>query len=138
MTPPVTIPIGGFSIENPMPYFQPPTWNPRLGFSNSRGGVPIGSGVSPLHGSGGPPEGGTDLQEEAEAYPWMEVDPQVAKDFKEEVEVDFQLEHRCAFWCSLAKFPLEPMVPTVVSTTSTHYHSGSFIKEIIVVSNLLY
>jgi hypothetical protein len=70
----------------------------------------------------------------------VEVDPQVVEDFEEEVEVevDFQLEHRCAFRCSLAKFPLEPMVPIVASNTSTHYHCGSFIKEIVVVPNLLY
>jgi len=40
------------------------------------------------------------------------------------------------FGCSLARFPLEPMVPTVVSATSTRYPCGSFIKEIVVVPNL--
>jgi hypothetical protein len=52
--------------------------------------------------------------------------------------MDFRLEARCAFRCSLAKFPLEPMVPTMVFTTSIHYPYGSFIKEIVTVPNLLY
>ncbi len=61
------------------------------------------SGGSPLHGSGRPPRGETDLWEEVvdlwvevnpqvEANPQVEVDPRVANDFQEVVEVDFRLE----------------------------------------------
>jgi len=45
-------PSSGFSIGNSMPYFQPPTRNPPLGFGNSRGGIPTRGGGSPPHGSG--------------------------------------------------------------------------------------
>jgi hypothetical protein len=89
-------------------------------------------------------EGGVDLWEEvvdlqAEADPRVEVDPQVAKNLQEQVEAkaNSSWRHRCAFQCSLAKFPLEPMVPTMVSNTNTHYPCGSFIKESIVIPNLL-
>jgi hypothetical protein len=41
--------------------------------------------------------------------------------------------HRCPFWCSLVRFPLEPMVPTIVSTTNTPL--WLLHKRIIVVPN---
>jgi hypothetical protein len=41
-----------------VPYFQPPTRNPPLGFSNFGNGIPSGGGASPPHGSGGPLGGG--------------------------------------------------------------------------------
>jgi hypothetical protein len=53
----ITIPTSRFSIKNLMPYFQPPTRNPPLGFDNCRGGILMGSNGSPLHGSGKPPRG---------------------------------------------------------------------------------
>jgi hypothetical protein len=67
------------------------------------------------------------------------VDPQVVEDLQEEVEdlqeeveVDFRLEvvYLSVF---LGQVPLEPMV----STTNTHYPCGSFVKEIVVIPNLL-
>jgi hypothetical protein len=54
MTPPITIPIGEFFIRNPVPYFQPPTQNPPLKFSNFSNGIPTRGGCSPFHGSGRP------------------------------------------------------------------------------------
>jgi hypothetical protein len=69
---------------------------------------------------------GVEDHQEREANLWEElVDPRV------EVE-----DLWCAFWCSLTNFPLEPMAPTMVSTTSTHYPCGSFIKEIVTIPNL--
>jgi hypothetical protein len=50
----VTTPIGGFSTENSVPYFELPTQNPPFGFNNSRGGIPTWGGGSPPHGNGGP------------------------------------------------------------------------------------
>ncbi len=58
VTPLVTIHVGGFFIENMMPFFQLPTQNPPSRFNNSGGGIPMGGSGSPLHGSGGPPRGG--------------------------------------------------------------------------------
>ncbi len=82
-------------------------------------------------------EGGVNLQEEVvdlqpEVDLWGEVDPQVVEDLQEEVEVDFRLEvvYLSVF---LGQVPLEPMV----STTNTHYPCGSFVKEIVVIPNLL-
>jgi hypothetical protein len=54
MTPPVTTIIGRFSTKNLVPYFQPPTRNPPLGFSNFGGGIRMGGNGNPFHGSGGP------------------------------------------------------------------------------------
>jgi hypothetical protein len=82
-------------------------------------------------------EGGVNLQEEVvdlqpEVDLWGEVDPQVVEDLQEEVEVDFWLEvvYLSVF---LGQVPLKPMV----STTNTHYPCGSFVKEIVVIPNLL-
>jgi hypothetical protein len=58
MTPLVTAPIGGFSTKNPMPYFQLPTRNPPLGFSNFGGGTCMGSNGNPPHGTRRPPREG--------------------------------------------------------------------------------
>jgi hypothetical protein len=52
--PQVTIPIGEFSIENLVPYFQLPTQSPPFRFGNSKGGIPTGGYRSPPHGNGGP------------------------------------------------------------------------------------
>jgi hypothetical protein len=58
MIPLVIIHVGGFSIGNLMPYFQPPTQNPPLRFGNSRGGIPTRGNGNHFHGSGGPLGGG--------------------------------------------------------------------------------
>jgi len=49
----------------------------------------------------------------------------------------FTKNHVPYFQLPLVMFPLEPMVPTMVSTIDTHYPYGFFIKEIIGVPNLL-
>jgi hypothetical protein len=58
MTPSVTTLVGGFSPRNLVPYFQPPKWNPPLGFGNFRSGILSASSASLLHGGGGPLGGG--------------------------------------------------------------------------------
>jgi hypothetical protein len=58
MTPLIIVPIGEFSIQNPMPYFQPPTQNSPSRFGDYKDGKPMGDGSSPPHGSGRPPRGG--------------------------------------------------------------------------------
>jgi hypothetical protein len=58
MTPSVTTLVGGFSLGNLVPCFQPPTWNPPSGFSNSISGIFLASSASPFHGGGGPLGGG--------------------------------------------------------------------------------
>jgi hypothetical protein len=114
----VTIPIGRFSTKNPMPYFQPPTQNPPLRFSNFGSGIPTRGGCSPLHGSGGPPGRGSEPLKggggpSGEGRPQVEVDSQMAKDLQEAVEVDFLLEE--AQGCLLVLLSLVPL-----GTRGTH------------------
>jgi hypothetical protein len=67
----------------------------------------------------------------------MEANPQAVEDPKKKWWQISNWRCKCALWCSLARFPLEPKVPTMVSTINTHYPYGFFIKEIVIVSNLL-
>jgi hypothetical protein len=131
------------STKNPMPYFQPPTQNPPSGFSNFGGGIPTRGNGSPSHGSEGPPEGGNEPSErgvvdlQAEVDPEWKWTPKWQKTSRKKWRWISSWKHRCAFQCSLVKFPLKPTVPIVVSTTNTHYLYGSFIKEIVAIPNLL-
>jgi hypothetical protein len=87
------VPISGFYTGNLVPYFQPPTWNPPLGFCNSRGGMPTKGDGNPFHGSGGPLGGGSGPSKE--------------------VEEDFQLEAQVCLSVLLGQVPL--------GTHGTHY-----------------
>jgi hypothetical protein len=50
ITPSVTVPIGGFSPINHVPYFQPPTRNPPLRFGNFGSGIPLVGNANPFMG----------------------------------------------------------------------------------------
>jgi len=45
MAPQIIVPTNAFSIENSMPYFQPPTRNPPLRFGNFGSGIVLFMGM---------------------------------------------------------------------------------------------
>ncbi len=112
MTPSTIVPAGGFSIENLVPYFQSPTWNPPLGFSSSRGAIFIGGGGSPPHESGGlagggsKPLGGGGEPPSGGGSPSGERPPRGGGG-------RFPIGGACVpFGAPWSSFPLEPMVPS--------------------------
>jgi hypothetical protein len=123
-----TIPTSIFFTKNLLPYFQPPTQNPPLGFDNSRGEKPMRNSGSPSHGSGRPPKGGSGPLGRSGGPP--SGGRPIGRGGG-----GFFIRSTSTFQCPLTKFPLKPMVPTMVSTTSTHY---PFIKEIVTLPNLHY
>lgn len=134
MTPLVIAPICDFSTENRVPYFQPPTQNPPSRFNNFSGGIPTGGNGSCLHGSERPLGGG---EQTLGKRWWTSKQRRTPKWWRTSKRwwrrISGWRRCKCAFRCSLVRFPLEPMV----STTGTHYPYGSFIKENIVIPNLL-
>ncbi len=145
MTPLITIPIGEFFTKNLMPYFQPPTRNPPLGFGNSRGGIPTRGGGSPPHGSGAwPPRGGSRPLGGGGGPLNGSGPPSGSRPPNGERPLRggggwFPVGNTSVlFNVPWPSSPWNPWYPTMVFTTNTHYPCGSFINKIIAMPNLLY